>query len=581
MFKPFEPASEAASTEFGKILIFRLILLLAMAPFTLNPSHAFAGTVDGPVQRLGGEIADWKTDCGNGSTMGLDAKVDEGREAIEVQYGLSNGGWVEMHTAVPDSYQTAEPITFWVKNEGAPSDLEIKFVAANGSVFGRKVSLRGRYPVWSKLSIYLGSLEYWWDGDGKFDGLATFSLALSGGGSGRLLIADAGIGPPGLAASFPPLGPLLDPDRDLPGFGPKARRSQKMAPEDPLVLKYLNLMQDSSSPERALMPSQEDDQAQLFNNSIVAIAFILKGEKERAERILDFYAGRMDKGNQDIRLQNFYYRGEARGFYQHVLLRGSGTELAYRDNDGHSDRWMGDMAWLLIAGKYYDRRYPSHRYEGLTDALYALLVSWFKDDGAGGGYVQHGWRDGDDHLHEKSGHPEGNIDCYAAFNLMGDTVRAAKIRLWFNRQIGEKNNEPLDLYTWRVLAFGAGTGDLLNIPEFDFRYRKTVEFNGRGVTGFYHSANPDVQNIWTDGLGHMACAQIAYGDRHRGYYYANQMDLMLIDRNIGGQHTRALPYTANQTGGFDWVKTDEGFTSCCAWYIFAKNGFNPYTCQRS
>lgn len=83
-----------------------------------------------------------------------------------------------------------------------------------------------------------------------------------------------------------------------------------------------------------------------------------------------------------------------------------------------------------------------------------------------------------------------------------------------------------------------------------------------------------------DGTGHIACAYLAYGDKTRGYFYADQLDSFLMDKVINGVKTRALPYTANKTGGYDWVQPDKGFISVCAWYILAKNKFNPMTLER-
>ena len=95
------------------------------------------------------------------------------------------------------------------------------------------------------------------------------------------------------------------------------------------------------------------------------------------------------------------------------------------------DRWMGDMAWLLFAYKYYEKKYGSKRYAEISGLIRDLLVSWYTDDPkTGGGYVQHGWRKGDKKLHEGFGHEEGNIDCYALFRLLGDDERAEKIRIW-------------------------------------------------------------------------------------------------------------------------------------------------------
>lgn len=522
--------------------------------------------------------SEWRISTAPGCSIALrDAKVD-GREAVGARFTLlPSQSWVEMRTSAPAGFDPSSPVAFWIQNEASITDLEIKLVAKNGSVFGRKTSLKGQYAEWTRLVVDLHSLEYWWGGNGKLDLPADFALAVSGTGSGAIFIANVALGEKGTPLSFAPAGPMIDPNADLAGYSFAARRSRTFAPEDPLVLEYLKRVQDTSSPERALVPAQEDNSAQTFNNALVAMAFTLKEEKERAQRILDFYAKATVKTNDDQRLQNFFYKGEARGFFQNVTMRKSDDSLAYRDVSGSSDRWMGDMAWLLLACNFYDKQFSSERYSALSTLLYDLLVAWFKEDGADGGYVQHGWRKGDKYLHESSGHEEGNLDCHAAFLLMGDTARAARIKTWETRQLQARPTLPLDLYTWRVLAFGKEACPLLDIPERDLRYRKTVTFNGKPAAGFYTGADPSINNVWLDGLGHIACAEFACGNSDRGAFYANQMDSFLIARRIGGVLTKALPYAANQTGVFDWVDTSKGFTSACAWYIFAKNKFNPMT----
>ncbi|MBU1065266.1 hypothetical protein KKC74_10750, partial [bacterium] len=92
---------------------------------------------------------------------------------------------------------------------------------------------------------------------------------------------------------------------------------------------------------------------------------------------------------------------------------------------------------------------------------------------------------------------------------------------------------------------------------------------------FYHGPDNTIENIWLDGVGQMACAFMAYGDKHRGYFYANQLDKMIFKKQINGKTVHAIPYTVNQTGGYDWVNPNSGFLSTIAWYIFAKNEFNP------
>ncbi|MDP3786162.1 MAG: hypothetical protein Q8R05_01190 [Candidatus Omnitrophota bacterium] len=505
------------------------------------------------------------------------AKVGNG---LQIKYELKGDphGYVIIKKRFTEIPSEDIPITFLIKAE-APSNFEIKFIDADGSTFFKTVSLRG-YRDWTQVIVYKNNLEYGWGGDDKFNGLSQLEFAISGQGRGTVLLDEAGFGSAGLKSSFPLAGPILDPDRELPGIGFKQRRDAELIPEDPLVLEWLKQMQDLSSPGRAILASTEDNQAHTFNNSLVAMAFIVKGEKERAERILDFYAKATVRDNDDPSVQNFFYKGEARGFFQYVELNAKNSVAAYH-NPGNSDRWMGDMAWMLTAYKYYEKTYNSDRYKEITNLLKDLLISWYKDADDGlGGYIQHGWRKGDSKLHENYGHPEGNIDCYAVLKLCGEDEYADKIKIWLDRVL-KGDNLPLDLYTWRVLAFGKDYVALLNIPEYDLRYRKTVTFNGKQAMGFFSSADINVNNVWLDGTGHIACAFITLGDRQRGYFYANQLDAFLIDRDREGVHTRTLPYTANTEGGYGGFRQDKGFISVAAWYIFAKNKFNPLQLEQT
>lgn len=545
-------------------------------------THIPAAAAAQPAWPTAAQSEGWKTSSAAGCRIALSDATIDGRDAVSADYSLAaEHGWVEWRTPTPSGYEPARPFVFSIKNGGAVSDLEIKLIASNGSVFGRKVPLKGRYPDWTRLIFARSSLEYWWGGDGTLDKPVAIALAISGSGSGKVWIANLGGAAPGETPTFPPAGPVLDPNKDLAGYGFAARRSRNLTPEEPLVLEYLKRVQDTSSPDKWLVPAQEDNSAQTFNNALVAMAFTLKGEKSRAERILDFYAKATVRSNADPRLQNFYLNGEARGFYQNVTLRATAGTPPYHDAAASSDRWMGDMAWLLLACKYHDKEFASQRYSELADSIFALLVAWYKEDGPDAGYVQHGWRNGDKYLHEQSGHDEGNIDCYAAFQAMGDATHAARVRTWLSRRLQGRNTLPLDLYTWRALAFGKGSASLLAIPETDLRYRKTLTVNGHAAIGFYHSSDINVDNVWLDGLGHMACAEFAAGDPDRGRFYANQMDAFLIERRIGGVRTKALPYMARKSDPTDWVDPNKGFSSACAWYIFAKNRFNPMTLSLS
>ena len=521
------------------------------------------------------DLSQWQISTDNKSVIEVNSVLAEVSNGLEIKYVLKNAphGWVMISKHIQVAPPEDIPITFFIKASGG-GDLEIKFIDDDGSVFGRKIPLRAKYGDWTKVVIYLNNTEYWWGGDGEFNGLKKIEFAFSGKGRGTVWLDEISLGDSELAASFPPTGPVLDPDRELAGIGFRQRRHEKMIPEDPLVLEWLKQIQDSSSMDKKLLPSMEGSQFQTFNNSLVAIAYILKGEKERSERILDFFAEATDKENQSPTLQNFFYKGEARGFFQYVSPRVKDGQVSYH-NPGKSDRWMGDLAWLLCAYKFYEETYDSDRYEEITGLIKGLLISWYVDSNDGpGGYIQHGWRKDDTKLHESYGHPEGNIDAYAALKLCGEDEYAKKVKVWLDRNL-KGNAQPLDHYTWSALAHGKEAVHLLDIPDFDFRYRKILSVNGQKVMGFYPFADINADNIWLDGTGHMACAYFAGGNIERGNFYADQYDLFLVDREINGFKTRAIPYAANRTNEYSWVDVNKGFVSTVAWYIFAKNGFNP------
>lgn len=524
----------------------------------------------------------WTVNAEGKSSLVLDSiPAMTGRGIIANYKLIGDFSYVELKHTLARSPSLEEPVAFYIKAAGT-GNLEIKFTDADGSVYGRKVPMSDVGRDWTLYVVHTNHVEYWWGGDRVFNGLTELGLAISGQGEGTVWFDEIGLAEPGQESTLVPFGALLDSNRELPGIGSEQRRAAELIPEDPLVLEWMKQVQDTTTPSKQLLGSMEDQQLQTFNNALAAMAFILKNEKERAERILDFFAQATDRTNTDQSLQNFFFNGEARGFYQFAVCTEEDGKNIVR-GEPNSDRWMGDLFWLLLSYHYYDQAYGPGRYNEIEKLLSDLLDSWYRDDPEGnGGYVQHGWRRGDKQLHEDSGHHEGNIDAYAYYYLSGNKARAGQIREWLEVSLAGNNSLPLDLYTWRVLAYGKEAADLLNIPDYDLRYRKIVSVNGRDVTGVWHGADGNIRsNIWIDGVGHMACAYYAAGNEERADFYANQMDLLLMDREISGVMTRGIPYTVIHEGGYDWVALDRGFLSTAAWYIFAKNRFNPMTLKKA
>lgn len=493
---------------------------------------------------------------------------------LKVNYTFpSSGGWVNLEISVGAAFTRSNPMVFFIYTTPSTANLEIKFIDKDGSVFDVRPSLSKYANGWHQVTAYLDNTAYAWGGNPTFDIPAKFSLAISAPAacSGTVYFDQTGIGKAGLPSSFMS---TIDPNSQLPGIGFAQRRDTAMTGEDPLVLKYLEQMQDQGSPATLLLPTYYGGvQAQTFNNCLAALAFIVKDQKERAERILDFYLNATDSSNTNQFRQNFFYNHQARGFFQECDIH---TLQAM----GAKNRWIGDMAWLLITCKNYQLKYNSQKYDYLVGLIRDLFISFYKDATIGG-YIQHGWENGDANLHESTGHHEGNIDCYVALKLCGEDMLAHKIKLWLDDQLNGRTNLPLDLYTWRTMAFGAlgePYSSLLNIAEYDFRYRKIIPVEGKEVMGMYSNPDITIQNFWNDGTGHIGCAYYAFGDKQRGTFYSNQLDPLIVVQQIGTQTTHGIPYTLN-TQGYQGVDPLVPVLSPSAWYILAKNKVNPFLSQ--
>jgi hypothetical protein len=488
-------------------------------------------------------------------------------DGICFEYHLSPGrsgySYVRIIKNQIEGFSEDHPIALLIK-ANAHDDIELKFVDEGGSVFGKRYSIRNRYHDWNHIIIYLDDTQYWWGGDSTFGKLYSFEIAFSGDSSGTVWIDEIGIAKPEIQR-----GLFLDPYRESAGLGFLQRRDVEMNDEDPLVLKYLKVLQDYSSSDGLVLPNNENTTlVSTFNNSLAAMVFIIKNQKERAENILDFYAAAADSNNQDCTKQAFFCKGEMRGFYQQIHI------TDYTRGGEVEDRWIGDMAWLMMAYKHYEKKYgQKSEYRHVVGLIRNLLISFYKAMNNNTGYIQTGWQDGDTRF-DTTGHVEGNIGCYAALKHCGEDDAAEKVRNWLNNQlIG--NDLPLDNYTWRALAFCEPDSAVINIPEFDFRFKKKIYVDDDSIYGFYPFPNISVNNIWTEGIGHMACAQWYFGERSRGYYYANQFDPLLLSYDLYGNTIRTLPYAVNRTGEFTSIDTTTGSVSSACWYVFAKNGFNP------
>ncbi len=514
-------------------------------------------------------ILKWDTYHNDSSTIHLTTFNGQNGDGIKVNYTLHkdpfSSAWITMSYDSVKGFNENTPVIMLIKAD-ASSDIELKFTDEDGSVFLIRYPIKNRYPDWTQIVVYRKNTFYVWGGDKSFGKISKFEISFSAvnQGSGTVWIDEIGLGREGIMPGF-----FLDPFRESSGSGFYQRRSDTVNPKDTLVLEYLKVLQDFSSADAKVLPNQEgSDLVSTFNSSLAAMSFLVSDQKERAERILDFYASATGPYNQDIEKQSFYYRNQPRGFYQQMNIKN------YNRGGSLEDRWIGDMAWLLIAYKQYEQIYGTKsQYNNVVNLLRDLIISYYKNTEDDCGCIQTGWQDGDIRF-DTTCHDEGNIDCYAALKACGEIVYSQKIKNWVNKNL-TGYDRPLDNYTWRVMAFGDLADTLLKIPEFDFRYRKKIIKDVDSIYGFYPYPDININNIWTEGIGHMACSQYYSGNQERGNFYGNQFDPLLLEYNLYGKSIKALPYALNRTGEFVNLDTTKGTVSTASWYIFAKKRFNP------
>jgi hypothetical protein len=336
-----------------------------------------------------------------------------------------------------------------------------------------------------------------------------------------------------------------------------------------------------------LLPSQQDTRANTYNNALAVMVFTLKGDKAKAGRILSYFNSGANEFF-DGRCNSFSFPCSSNdpcdefnhcGFFQ---LRNS-TKIDGADT--HSDRWMGDMAWLSMAINHYQAKFGDLKYSQMADAIIRLLISFQQPEG----YIAGGWKwdsQKGKEIFNKDGHAEGNLDAYKALSLFSKP-QAQQIKEWLDFNNLDWKKGPLDLHSWRVLALGKEYGFILpdteRTDDNTLRYRSTINYKSSMVSGFRPRpfTNPDCHmnnNIWTEGTGQMAVSLYKAGYKGRGDFYVGQLEKLLFQPYpINFPSIQALAFLAlPDPACHPWADPTKGHVAGVSWYIFAKERFNPF-----
>lgn len=304
----------------------------------------------------------------------------------------------------------------------------------------------------------------------------------------------------------------------------------------------------------------------LYDNALAALVFTLFNDLDKAEKIFDYFKDRL---LSELNLGNG-------GFYQ------------FRDRNGlpSGNRWMGDNAWLLIALNNYKARTGSTAYNALALAISNWLISLQDTDGG----LYAGYDSNDNLLNYKV--TEGNIDAFNAID--GYTSLHSQLLSWLGNDRWDANTQSLvawpgnsqylyalDCHSWSYAIFPDYPEATLTSAE---RFLTTqTSTSGTVITGYCFDEDRDT--VWPEGTGQMALAFGMAGMSWQKNNYLREMEnvyqLSEVHPNAAG-----FPYASN-TGtayGADplWAGADTKIAiSGGAWYLFAKQNFNPFEVGRN
>jgi cellulose synthase operon protein B len=326
------------------------------------------------------------------------------------------------------------------------------------------------------------------------------------------------------------------------------------------VYSWLTNMQQ---PNGLLLSSEGGKLVSLYDNALAAMAFTSYGDLDRAEKIFDFFNGRLE--SELLKSPG--------GFGQ--MRTADGVPV---DNSPH--RWLGDNAWLLIALNNYHHSAQNTKYKNLETALTNWIISLQDADGGiWGGYAANGTR--------ISKIAEGNIDAFNAVPWY--TSFHQKLLTYFRNSRWDPTDKliiawaenpkykyALDVLSWSYCSFEGFPADVLSKTS-RFKTTQTSTVTKKPITGYCFDEDRDV--VWLEGTGQMVIAFIKAKKESDAQFYLKEMKKNLI-KSTSFPGSYALPYSTNfgTSYGSDalWTGVDTNpAVSSTVWYLFGMLRFDP------
>lgn len=327
-----------------------------------------------------------------------------------------------------------------------------------------------------------------------------------------------------------------------------------------------------------------------YDQALTAILFLSMGDKDRAEKILDFY---LEKVNNNEDIYNAY-QGKYEVF-EYVI---------------HS----GPNAWIGIAALVYAKETGSKKYLPIAKKISEFLGKMMVDDQGVKGGPKDNWYS-----------TEHNLDSYAFFKLFKKVTKkqeysniADKIKNWISKYTYTNYGPPVsrgkgdstiatDTYAWTIAAFGPDVLYSLKMnPESILEFaiencEVEVEFEREdtvvSIKGFDFAKLKNtprggvVSGEWTAQIILALEIMASYfedkdSDKSKAYmekalFYFNELQKMIITSpSASGREDPCLPYASKFSvdTGHGWRTPKGNMTgslSSTAYFLLAYQGYNP------
>ncbi|MEX0274312.1 MAG: carboxypeptidase-like regulatory domain-containing protein, partial [Flavobacteriaceae bacterium] len=292
--------------------------------------------------------------------------------------------------------------------------------------------------------------------------------------------------------------------------------------KDDKVFQWVN---DRQLDNGLITSNDTSDLVSLYDNALLAIAYVSKKEWAYAERIFDFF-----ESKRSLELE----KGDG-GFFQ------------FRNREGENGRrtWLGDNAWLLIAIRQYHEATQNQKYAQLQQSL----ERWIRNQQDSDGGLWGGLNENGQQIHKVT---EGIITAFLAIEgydtFHKDILRYLRAHRWdsHKRTLIAWPENPKYTYALDLHPLGHGILEAYPVTALElaemYRCTKIATVTGNEMTGYCFDEDKDV--IWLEGTAQMAVAYKKSGYPAKSEHRIQEMEKALIEGAMSTNHL-GLPYASN------------------------------------